>query len=189
VSFASDEALPAIELFDRATFAAVEHLVDAGVLQFTAAATTVLHGSPVRGVEPEDAARLRRQARSRELCDQAERKGRMASVLAAGGFPIEALAPLREALEIALHAQVFAAGEAEDLPVGGADAAAPSASWIKTNLPLYEALDPAIVKLLAKLRGDPESLLGLTAVEARGCVADGQRLIGRIRRSGQAAAP
>jgi hypothetical protein len=187
-SFAGDSPLPTIELFDPGTFAAVERLVDAGVLQFTAAATTVLHGSPMRSVEPEDAARLRRQMRLRELCDQAERKGRMASVLAAGGFPIEALAPLRDALEIALHAHAFAAGGVEDRPVDGAGAAALSTSRIEANPSLYETLDPAVVDLLAKLRGETESLLGLTTSEARGCVADGQRLIGLIRQSAQAAA-
>jgi hypothetical protein len=53
----------------------------------------------------------RRLAAARETFAQAERKIRMAMVLAGGGFPVEALPSLREGVELSLHA-----GPAEKRP-------------------------------------------------------------------------
>ncbi|HEX2642785.1 MAG TPA: DEAD/DEAH box helicase, partial [Thermoanaerobaculia bacterium] len=99
---AGDNPPPNVEILDRATFEAVERLVAAGVLQFTGDGAA-LHRSPAFASTRGDR-RERDRARALETFGHAERKLRMSTVLAAGGFAVEALSPLREAVESALRA-------------------------------------------------------------------------------------
>jgi hypothetical protein len=187
--FAGPEPPPELELFDRATFAAIERLADAGVLQFAAGGASPLYRSRVLAAEPADLERRRRQARSRELCEQAERKGRMATLLAGGGFPVEALAPLREALEIGLRALALVSGGGEEPPGDGTGARELPMSWIEANLAHHEAIEPAIVELMANLRGGPETLLGVAEDEAHAWLASGQRAVDQIGQALRRAVP
>lgn len=99
-----------LELLDRSTFAAIQRLIDAGVLQLTEQNSQTLHQSPDR-TQQRNQERERWLKEARERLADAERKRRMAGVLAAGGFPIEAMAPLKQAVEAALTALAHALGE------------------------------------------------------------------------------
>ncbi len=171
--------LPALEVLDRASFAAVERLVEAGLLEHTAAGRRLLHRSPALQA-PSGDERRRRLEQAREILDQAQRKVRMAAVLAGGGFPLEALAPLREGIETGLRSLLWMAPSAADgSPEAHQDVPMP---WLEAH---GEAggLDPAAIALVEQLRGGPETLLSTGEDEARSWIAGGQRLAGRIAES------
>jgi superfamily II DNA/RNA helicase len=99
-----------LELLDRATFETIQRLIEAGVLQLNGDGARTLHQSAGRARQ-HDKERERRLKEARERFAEAERKRRMAGVLAAGGFPLEALAPLKQAVETALGALAHSLGE------------------------------------------------------------------------------
>jgi hypothetical protein len=155
-SFGETKSPPALELLDRSAFATLERLVEAGVLQLPTEGRRVLH--PPTGPEAEqNAQRELRLAAARATFAQGERKIRMASVLAGGGFPIEALPALREGVDLVLRsrAQMEGLDVADDqpLPLG----------WIESRFTGH-------AELLARLRGDSESLLGATEDEVGGWI-------------------
>lgn len=159
---------PLLELLDRAAFEALERLVEAGVLSFSTESRRVLHSAPAPGPE-RDPQRDRRLAAARAAFAQAERKIRMATVLAGGGFPVEALPSLREGVELALQAQAQSEGLdlLDDLPV--------PVSWILERL-------PTAIPLLGRLRAEPGALLGATEDEVRSWIASGETLAAEIER-------
>ncbi len=106
---------PRFEVLDGASFAAVRRLVDAGVLKFAAGEPRQLHRAP--GLDAAAPDRLRRRlARAGALFTEAERRLRMAALLAGGGFAAEAWAPLSEAVA---HAVKSAAALADQ--TGGSE--------------------------------------------------------------------
>lgn len=159
---------PLLELLDRSAFEALERLVEAGVLSFSTEGHRVLHSAPAPGPE-RDPQRDRRLAAARAAFAQAERKIRMATVLAGGGFPVEALPALREGVELALQARAQAEGLdlLDDLPV--------PVSWILERL-------PTAIPLLERLRAEPGALLGATEDEVRSWIASGETLAAEIER-------
>jgi superfamily II DNA or RNA helicase len=157
---------PVLELLDRSAFEALERLAETGVLSFPSKGRRVLHAAAA--LQPErDLERSRRLAAARATFAQAERKLRMAKLLAGGGFPIEALPALRESVETALQAR--AQMEGLDLP----DAQPVPRDWIAAHL-------PTAIPLLDKLRADPGALLGATEEEARSWIAGAETLVGEI---------
>jgi hypothetical protein len=152
---------------DPATLSAIERLIEAGLLQLSAEGRRLLHRPPDAG-EP-DAERERRLARARETFAQAERKIRMAAVLAGGGFPVEALPSLREGVELGLRSRAHLEGaepeSSEAIPL----------DWIEGRLPRH-------LSLIRKLRCEPETLLGAGEDEVRTWLAAGEQLAGEIRR-------
>ncbi len=154
-----------LELIDRSTFEAIERLAAAGILQLTAEGRRLLHQSPI---QEKDEERERRLARAREAFGNADRKLRMAAVLASGGFPVEALPSLREGVELGLRSR--AGLEEIDL----LDTEEVPAAWIEHHLPAY-------LPLIAKLRSGPEALLGAGGDEVRGWIEEGGRLASRLR--------
>ncbi len=159
---------PVLELLDRPAFEALERLVEAGVLSFAAESRRVLHSAPAPGPK-RDAQRDRRLAAARAAFAQAERKIRMATVLAGGGFPVEALPSLREGVELALQARAQSEGldllESQTVP----------RPWIADRL-------PASIPLLDRLRAEPGALLGATEDEVRSWIAGGETLAAEIER-------
>jgi hypothetical protein len=152
--FEATASPPVLELLDRAAYEALERLVKSGVLSFPAEGRRVL-GSPAAS-EP-DPQREQRLAAARSTLAQAGRKIRMATLLAGGGFPVEALPALREGVELSLHARAQAEGL--DLP---------------DKLPSLPLLD--------RLRAEPGTLLGATDDEARSWIAEGETLAAEIER-------
>lgn len=153
--FDSSASPPTLELLDRSAYEALERLVESGVLSFPAEGRRVL-GS-LAAPEP-DPHREQRLAAARSTLAQAGRKIRMATLLAGGGFPVEALPALREGVELALQAR----GQAEGL-----------------DLP---DLLPASLPLLDRLRTEPGTLLGATDDEARSWIAESETLAAEIER-------
>jgi superfamily II DNA or RNA helicase len=148
---------------DPAAYDAVQRLIAAGMLQLTAEGQRLL--GPAGTARDDHAVRL---ARARETLTQAERKMRMAKVLADGGFPIEALPALRESVEAALRSRALLdGGSAEDREAVPLD-------WIGKVLPQH-------VPFLTALRGAPEAVLAVGEEEARGWIAAGRLCVDQVR--------
>ena len=171
---------PAVEVLDRASFEAIEHLIEAGLLERTAAGRRLLHRSPLLQRLATDE-HHRRLERARELFEQARRKVHMAAVLAGGGFPVEALARLREGIENGLRSMVLAIEADEET----ATSREGPLSWIEAHRERFDGdgLGSAAVELVARLRGGPDALLGVGEDEARAWVECGQQLAARIAES------
>jgi Helicase conserved C-terminal domain len=171
---------PEVMVLDRASFEAVERMIEAGLLERTAAGRRLLHRS--RSLQgPATDERRRRLEQARELLEQARRKVHMAAVLAGGGFPVEALAPLREGIETGLRSMMLGAEAGE---TAAASREVPM-SWIEAHRERLDGagLEASSVELVARLRGGPETLLGVGEDEARSWVEGGQRLAARIGES------
>ena len=132
---ASEAGAPRVEVLDRATYEAIERMTAAGLLHKAGDAPRDLVRSPRLG---EDRAAMHRQrmAQGAEQLATAERKLRMALLLAQGGFAEEAMPALSEGLALAATARALISGEASEGEVAGgglvtlqqppAEAAAPS---------------------------------------------------------------
>jgi len=152
---------------DPATLSAIERLIEAGLLQLSAEGRRLLHGSSES--EGPDAERERRLAQARETFAQAERKIRMAAVLAGGGFPVEALPSLREGVELSLRSRAHLEGA----ELEGSEAV--PLDWVEGRLPRH-------LSLMKNLRGEPEALLATREDDARAWIAAGEQLAVEIRR-------
>ena len=112
-AFAEEAGLAAVELVDRSAWAAIQRLAEAGIIRLGEA--EVLHSAAAPVESPETAARaarLRRNQMAADWLDQAERKLRMAALLADGGFGAEALLPVGDATAFALRGLAIAADPA-----------------------------------------------------------------------------
>ncbi|MGH7117684.1 MAG: DEAD/DEAH box helicase [Acetobacteraceae bacterium] len=99
---AERSGLEAIEFLDRGTWDAIRRLAAAGIIRLAEPAD-VLHHSPALDAPAESAATIRKSRIATEWLKEAERKLRMAQLLADGDFGAEALAPLGEAALMALR--------------------------------------------------------------------------------------
>ena len=99
-----------LELLDRETFNTIQRLIQAGVLQMSEQGAQVLYENQQK-IEQRKQEQQRWLNEARQRLSHAERKRRMAGVLAAGGFPLEALTPLKEAVESTLSGLSYAVGE------------------------------------------------------------------------------
>jgi hypothetical protein len=94
---------PRLQLLDQETHRAIGRLIEAGILSAGQSRSQILLG-PDTTPEATDDATARRLAEARERLEKARHKQRMAKLLGDGGFVLEALEPMREALAIALKA-------------------------------------------------------------------------------------
>ncbi len=111
---------PQLELLDRATYATLQRLAAAGVIQFThppAEPAYDAHSDSNKEAHEQQ----RRQTLSRKHLKAAAEKQRMSELLAHGGFITEAMAPLSEALNQALTAAAIAAGTVVSDPLSIAE--------------------------------------------------------------------
>ena len=108
---AEDAAAPRVEVLDRATYEAIERLTAAGLVHKAGDAPRDLVRSPQLGA---DAAAVQRErmAKGAEHLAAAERKLRMAMLLAQGGFAEEAMPALSDGLALAANARALISGEA-----------------------------------------------------------------------------
>jgi superfamily II DNA or RNA helicase len=159
---------PVLELLERSAYEALERLVESGVLSFPAEGRRLFHSAPAPGPE-RDPQRERRLAAARATFAQAERKIRMAIVLAGGGFPVEALPALREGVELGLQARAQMEGldllDSQPVPI----------SWLADRL-------PTSLPLLKRLRAESGALLGATEEDVRSWIAGGETLAAEIER-------
>jgi hypothetical protein len=100
---------PLVEVIDRPTWLAMQRLTAGGVITMAQGEPRVLHKSPefVAAGDPSNDS----HARTAELRADAERSLRMARVLAAGGFPEEALPLVAKAIGVGAAAKLAALGE------------------------------------------------------------------------------
>ncbi len=97
---------PRLKLLDRDTFANIQALIEAGVLSANQDNARILYSAEATH-EPVDEGKARRLPEALEHLAEGKRKRRMAKLLADGGFPMEALAPMREAVSILLRALIL----------------------------------------------------------------------------------
>jgi superfamily II DNA or RNA helicase len=160
----------AVEVIDRATWAAMRRLQSSGILQLVQGTGRVLHRAP-EFTEPDQPAG-EAAARTSELHAQAERTLRMAQVLARGGFPEEAppliakaigqgaaarlsaLGELPAGIAMATPAQVRALVERNALPAHAVDALASPAAAAPSAAEVDELLDAAAQVLAACAAGE-----------------------------------
>ena len=134
-----------LEVLDRATYEIIQRLIDNGVLSLNQEAQT-LHQSKAIG-KPQQDAQARRLQKARQQLKQAERKHSMAQVLASGGFVIEALPALTDAVEGALES--LAQLNAHDFtPL--------SIAFIESQLVSNAKVPPNTATLVAQLREGSE---------------------------------
>ena len=136
---------PQLQLLDRDAYAAVRQLIDAGVLHTNQdSARTLYHAPPTD--RPKDDGSSRRLTEARDRLARGEHKRRMAKVLTAGGFATEALAPMRDAVEVAVQALALWQGHNADT--------APALGIIDSALVQTQLLPAATLPLIARLRED-----------------------------------
>jgi len=108
-NFTVSGQVPFLELMERTTYETIKRLVDSGVLKSDKRDVQQFHCSPILAEIP--SARDRFHKKAQEVFAGAERKMKMGTVLSDGGFVLEALSPVREAVESALKASACLAGE------------------------------------------------------------------------------
>ncbi len=99
---AERSGLGGVEFLDRPVWDAIRRLAAAGILEL-AGPDQILHRSSQLDASAESALRLRKNRIATEWLKEAERKQRMAQLLADGGFGTEALAPLGDVASLALR--------------------------------------------------------------------------------------
>jgi hypothetical protein len=110
---------PHVKLLDRETFATIQELIEAGVLNVNRDSARTVYRAPA-GEKPTDDGQSIRLAEAHDRLSQSEHKRRMAKVLTEGGFSTEALVPMHEAVETALQALTHWRGhDAGTLPTLG----------------------------------------------------------------------
>jgi superfamily II DNA/RNA helicase len=97
------EQTPQLQLLDREAFETIQHLIEAGVLNASQNTARTLYRVPAAD-GPKDNGQSTRLSQALDNLAQGEHKRRMAKVLVDGGFAVEALVPMREAVETALQA-------------------------------------------------------------------------------------
>jgi len=134
---------PQLQLLDRDAFATIRQLIDAGVLHANLDTARTLYRAPAAD-RPKADALTKRLTEARDRLAQGERQRRMAKVLTEGGFAAEALAPTREAVELALQALNLWQGHDADTP--------PALDLIDSVLVQTNLLPAQTLSLVASLR-------------------------------------
>jgi hypothetical protein len=168
--------VPSLELMDRMTYETIKRLVDTGVLKSDKRDVRQLHSNPALGEVPPERDRFHKRAR--EVFSGAERKMRMGAVLADGGFLLEALTPIRDAVEGALKASAYLAGE-EDL--GEGDSPIPVAS-IESRLVSGQILPDTAPATVARVRDSLGSRALSDEDSARTLIKECRNLVDHVSR-------
>lgn len=160
-----------VEVIDRRTLETIERLASLGIVRLSAQEGADLHrgpGLPRRDPSPG----AQRLERARQLSAEAERKARMARVLARGGFASEGLAPLREGVQAAMRALAVLCGERaaweKTEPV--------DASVIHDRVVAANLLEPADATWVSSLR-ELSAGGGVKASTAQDLIAVGEGLV------------
>ncbi len=170
---------PRLELLDQAAFEAIERLVEAGVVQIAPAGRRLLHRSPAL-TDPQAVDRQRRLHRARQCFARGEHKQRMATLLAEGGFPVESLAPLAEAVQAALLCLARLAGVATE---DGEELSLTAIEALRRAAPPAGDLAAEVLPLAARSQERVEAFATVPEEEARAWVQEGSRLFARIEDS------
>jgi len=159
---------PQLELIDRNTFATIQRLIKAGVLSANTAPAHTLH-SRTRPAENQDALRQQQLAEVQKRITATERQQRMVTLLAGGGFVVEALAPLKEAVEAIVHALAFLYHQSSKEPV--------AEQFITSTLLRDAWLTEDAVRFILRLREETD---GLSEAAASDLLKQGQALFEHV---------
>jgi hypothetical protein len=107
---------PQLQLLDPSAFAAIQQLIEAGVLIANRDSSRTLYRSAEKGKDKDNEAQ-HRLADAREHLARSEHKRRMAEVLIEGGFSAEAVSPMYDAVELALRALLVWQGHHGETPI------------------------------------------------------------------------
>ncbi len=163
-----------IEVLDRATFETVERLAEAGVVHLASAdRRRLLFRSPAL-TDPRAGDEQRHLERARQAFTGGERRQRMATLLADGGFSIEALDPLAEAVQAALSCLAHLAGLAR---LDGEEVSPEVIEALPQAAPPVGALAARAVLLAGRLRQRAGVAASVREEEARAWVQDGGGLM------------
>ncbi len=173
-SFSESKDLPSLEMMDRSTYETIQRLTNAGFLKMDKNSIRQFHSSPAFA----DRAlieRERSQKKAQKIFSQAERKMLMSSVLTEGGFPLEALTPLSQAVELTLKAAAYLAGEddadsEEDL----------SLTHIQSRIIPTGLLPDNAVAIVASLRESVQQPEKLDEDATRNLIQSSQELINQV---------
>jgi len=173
-SFSESKDLPSLEMMDRSTYETIQRLTNAGFLKMDKNSVRQFHSSPAFA----DRALIERerlQKKAQKIFSQAERKMQMSSVLAEGGFPLEALTPLSQAVELTLKAAAYLAGEddadsKEDL----------SLTYIQSRIIPTGLLPDNAVAIVASLRESVQQPEELDEDATRNLIQSSQELINQV---------
>ncbi len=130
-----------LEMLDRDTYDTIQRLIDSGVLSLNSPSTTLHQSNTIEKTQQKIHARQLHKARQR--LQQAEHKHNMAQLLAKGGFVIEAIPALREAVEKGLESLALLENH-ESNPL--------SITFIESQLVNNTKLPDYTVGLIAQLR-------------------------------------
>ena len=136
---------PQLKMLDRDTFATIQALVEAGVLNTGQGNPRTLYRAPAANRQDSDE-RSSRLLEARKQLAKGERKQRMAKLLMQGGFIVEALAPMREAVDIALLALTLWRGHNAET--------APDAELIDSMLVQTKLLPVETLSQITRLRDE-----------------------------------
>ena len=164
---AEECAMPSeVEVIDAAAWEALQRLARRGLVPALAA---VVQSGP----DGSAAAEARRRERAATLMEEARRKLKMAGVLRIGGFAVEALAPVREAVEIGIRATAIAhALLAED------EQSAVPESLLRGDLLARAFVRDEDVNLVARQRANGVNTTDTREVE--GFIEEGGALVRRL---------
>lgn len=160
-----------IEVLDRQTFEVLEHLVAMGLASWPREGSTEVQRSSALKRPGPSLGEIRRR-NAEERLEQAERKARMARVLAGGDFHREALAALREGIEFALQAILCIASE-DGAPEPAGEVPAPVIHTQLVTRGFLTDAEAARVSLVRELA----TSAGLTDDAARGVHGPGLAII------------
>ncbi|MGO8918666.1 MAG: DEAD/DEAH box helicase [Stellaceae bacterium] len=172
---AQRSGLCAIEFIERSAWDAIRRLAEAGIIRL-AEADEVLHRSPALGDLSDSAARAIRLRKNRIASDwlgQAERKLRMAALLADGGFAAEALPPIGEAASMALRGLAIVVDPGVDPDAVGTlpEAELTELAAVRAHLP------PGSVACLASIRPAGEADLEASRAAAQKLLASARSAV------------
>jgi len=173
-SFSESKDLPSLEMMDRSTYETIQRLTDAGFLKMDKNSVRQFHSSPAF----DDRAlieRERSQKKAQKIFSQAERKMQMSRVLAEGGFSLEALTPLSQAVELTLKAAAYLTGE--DDPDSKEDL---SLTYIQSRIIPTGLLPDNAVAIVASLRESVQQPEELDEDATRNLIQSSQELINQV---------
>lgn len=176
-SFSGSKDLPYLEMMDRSTYETIQRLADAGFLKMDRNSIRQYHSSPAfagRALIEREKSRQKAQ----KIFSQAERKMQMSLVLAEGGFPLEALTPLGQAIELALRASAYLAGEDE---VDGEEDL--TLAHIQSRIIPIGILPDNAVAVVAHMRESVKQPEELDEDAARSLIQSGQELMHQINQA------
>ncbi|MCU7919272.1 MAG: DEAD/DEAH box helicase [Candidatus Thiodiazotropha sp. (ex Epidulcina cf. delphinae)] len=133
---------PQLKLLDREAYATIQQLIQAGILSANRDSTRALYNAPTDRLDEKS----KQLNEAREQLARSEHKRRMSQVLKKGGFAVEALAPMQEAVETALHALALWHGRDAETP--------PDPEWIDAMLVQQDLLPAETLSLISNLRED-----------------------------------